>query len=593
LNKLKYILLGLLISTSAIAQEADLELPDLGAPDPLLDAPAAAPSPTIAGQVAEPEKKEILDKAIDEVFNEPKAEEKKEEPAQAAPEEVKIEEPVAPAPTPTEEPGVDEAAAPIEEAPKVDDLLAVPDMPATPEAAKEEPAQAAPEVEVKDVVTPVISDAPKVDSPAAPTEKEITIEVGQPEVKQEIPEAPVAPEKFEQPKITAPAAPKKKIVFPKLTPKSLRQDYQLNNFDGGMPAPAVAPANNVPVNNSPVPNNGGWIPVQPNMQPAPTSAPAAPFNGSSFNETPASLKPQQEQAVNKPGSVIDQIQDFPSSENPLTIKEDITIDRGNFNNPFASSVSENAYDETAPDDLADLNNDPNSPNAPVVDFSENGEMEGTTTSGNSENFFLQDAGLEVEVKQAPVNNVQTMNNAYGALKVGQYESAVRYYNEVLELDPNNKKALFGVATAYHMSKQYDKAREAYLKIINIDPKYAPAVNNYIILVTEENPEKAIERLENLYSKNPSFAAIPAQLGNLYYNNGEPQKAVEYYAAAIKLEPRNIEYRYNVAVILEKSGNYSEAASLYKYLLDEAAKGVRLPEDPVVIRDRYYEIISKS
>ena len=142
-----------------------------------------------------------------------------------------------------------------------------------------------------------------------------------------------------------------------------------------------------------------------------------------------------------------------------------------------------------------------------------------------------------------------------------------------------------------MSKDYEKAKETYLKIINLDPKFTPAVNNYIILVTEENPEKSIPRLEDLYSKNPTFSAIPAQLGSLYYKKGDVQKSVEYYTTAVKLEPRNIEYRYNLALILEKTSRKKEAATLYRTLLEDAAQGQKLPENPNAIKDRYDQLIS--
>ena len=114
-----------------------------------------------------------------------------------------------------------------------------------------------------------------------------------------------------------------------------------------------------------------------------------------------------------------------------------------------------------------------------------------------------------------------------------------------------------------------------------------------MLVSEENPASSISKLEELRQKNPDFAAIPAQLGSLYYNNGKLNKAIKCYIDALKIESGNIDYKYNLAVILEKAGNYRDAAEVYRSLLEDSAEGKKLPENPIVIKDRYDMLTSKA
>jgi tetratricopeptide (TPR) repeat protein len=651
-KNVKYIILGLLLasSTAITAHAKDPSIPELEISDdssldeksldPLLEVSApgetaktadqnaiAAPNALLSGNTAETgEKKKILDKAIKEVFEEPKKDEAaapakvEEKAAEKAPEATSEFDSVevtatgsAEKPKSTEAPKIDEAADPLSIDNSVEDLELPEDM-KEPDTKPADAKSAEKAIEIKPVEKTAVKDeaVKPIESavPALPVTEPVTITpkkeekaevkpAEKTEIKKEIKvkeKATVAPDKF---KLAKPKAKvKKKLALPKATPKSLREDYL-------QPRASVAPVYNniVPITPVATPVNfpAGTKPIQDIGAPQNT-VPIVPTTSSNpAKKAPASLK---QSSIEK--DELDAIQEFPSKKKALAVKSDINIDRGGFADPFIGKGNspQTAADEPI-DALAEASYtkednaaaDNGSSEAPVVDFSDTSEdinaLQGSNPASKPQSFYMQDAGLEMEVKDAPKNSVNVMKNAYEALQVGQYESAIKYYNEALEQNPNNKKALFGVATAYHMSKDYEKAKEAYLKIINMDPNYWPAVNNYIILVTEENPEKSIGRLEELYTRNPDFAAIPAQLGNLYYKKGNAQKAVEYYVSAVRLDPKNVEYRYNLALILEKTSRKEDAAQLYRSLLDDAAQGTKLPENPITIKDRYDQLISKQ
>lgn len=629
MKNIKYIVLGLILTSFAnIAAYAEdpalpkLELPGDNDPilndeesslDPLLeistsDSPSVAkpkeqdsianPNPLLSGNSKTGEKKEILDKAIKEVFEEPKKDAVKAETKEnheTTVDDVTVtatgsSDSETPPEVPAEAPKVDEAADPFMEDPLLDSPQDTKQA-EKPEPKNEDiivsPATVTPAETFPAIAEPAIISEPKKEAKPEKAEK------AEPEVKTEE-KAAVAPEKFKQKKAKAKTTPKKQVVFPKKTPRSLREDYL-------QPHPNNSTYIEVPANNS-YPAN------MPNATPSgfpPNTRPINDVNTPAL--TPVPVPSRKLPNSFKQGALeedeLDVIQEFPSKKKVLEVKEDISIDRGDFSDPFGGSSnttgskSSDALLETPYKNVKEGNTqNSQTSDAPVVDFSDTSSLEDISAQqegSKPQNFYMEETGLQVEVKDAPKNSLNIMKNAYEALQVGQYESAIRYYSEALEQNPSNKKAMFGIATAYHMSKDYEKAKETYLKIIKLDPDYWPAVNNYIILVTEENPEKSITRLEELYARNPSFAAIPAQLGNLYYKNGNIQKSVEYYVSAIKLEPKNIEYRYNLALILEKTSRREEAAGLYKSLLDDAAKGAQLPENPVSIKDRYDQLLSKQ
>ena len=52
----------------------------------------------------------------------------------------------------------------------------------------------------------------------------------------------------------------------------------------------------------------------------------------------------------------------------------------------------------------------------------------------------------------------------------EYEKALKNFNKVIEIDPNNKMAYNNKGYLYEELKNYKKALENFNKVIEIDPK---------------------------------------------------------------------------------------------------------------------------
>lgn len=293
---------------------------------------------------------------------------------------------------------------------------------------------------------------------------------------------------------------------------------------------------------------------------------------------------------------LERIRKLPLRNKKVKIKSDIVIDRGNFQDPFYDELEElqddstekveeefslNEYDLSSIEQPLDINNVKRNKTAKKV------------PAKKPQNFHIRDKDLIVEVKSIDRSTLKYYKNAKDALSVGQYESAITYFKQLLKKKPNDPKILFGLATAYHKAKQYDNARKAYLETIKLGRDYWPAVNNYLILISEEFPENAEERLKNLWFKNPDFASIPAQLGNLNYEKRNYSVAAEYYSKAVSLDPKNYNYQYNFAVILEKMGDKTSAARVYRKILESPTDGYNLPENKIDLQRRYYQLLSDN
>ena len=236
---------------------------------------------------------------------------------------------------------------------------------------------------------------------------------------------------------------------------------------------------------------------------------------------------------------------LPSQRSYVQPKHDVNIDKESIPNPFPNSISDEAIDANVGVEL----------------------------------------GLTIEIKEADHTIYDNLKYGYDALLSGQLESAIAYYKKVLDQEPLHKDALFGLATAYHVGKQYEQAYDAYLDVIALDQNYKPALNNFFILASQYMPENAIEHLEDVQKHNPEFAPLVAQLGLIYARQEQYGRAIHNLNKAIMLDPDNLDYRYHLAVILDHMGESELAIKMYDHLLLEHRKGADLIESPEAIYTR--------
>jgi tetratricopeptide (TPR) repeat protein len=205
--------------------------------------------------------------------------------------------------------------------------------------------------------------------------------------------------------------------------------------------------------------------------------------------------------------------------------------------------------------------------------------EATSTTAN------ESVGADVNVRSLSFDTGYELEKAYNALIAGNTEEAVRIYNDILTMEPDNSVALFGLATTYHRIGLLDQARTAYGRLLKIDPYNREALNNFLALVGEEAPLAAIERLKALYEENKDFSPIAAQIALLYRKTGNYTMGIEYMQKALAISPENLAYRYNLAVLYDLAGKRQQAITLYRRLLDASMRGQALPAPASAIQER--------
>ncbi len=194
-------------------------------------------------------------------------------------------------------------------------------------------------------------------------------------------------------------------------------------------------------------------------------------------------------------------------------------------------------------------------------------------------------GANVAVKRQNIDVNYELEKAYNALLNGNTEVAVMIYRDILTAQPNNKHALFGLATTYHKLGMTAEARPVYGRLLSLDPYNPEALNNFLALIGEEAPDSAIAYLQQLKAKNPDFSPIPAQLAQLYHKQGKMRLAIANMQQAVGLSPENLIYRYNLAILYDENSQYDRAIPIYKQLIRAGLDGKDIPASLQDIQER--------
>jgi DNA-binding winged helix-turn-helix (wHTH) protein/TolB-like protein/Tfp pilus assembly protein PilF len=198
--------------------------------------------------------------------------------------------------------------------------------------------------------------------------------------------------------------------------------------------------------------------------------------------------------------------------------------------------------------------------------------------------------------------------------------AIEYFNQALEIDPNNSAAHAGLADCYNMLVVYGrlepkdgfpKAKQAALKALEMDegsaeahtslafinfrwdwdraaterefqaaiklkPAYAPAHQWYSsYLVAVERFDEAIAEAKRTQELEPLSFVASSHLGWIYYLSGKNDEAIEQCKKILELDPSSFPARRYLGLAYEAKRMYGEA-------ITEFQTGVKLSGSPLML-----------
>ena len=124
-----------------------------------------------------------------------------------------------------------------------------------------------------------------------------------------------------------------------------------------------------------------------------------------------------------------------------------------------------------------------------------------------------------------------------ALELGNYDEALEYFNQAIELLPNYSDAMNNKGVVYFRRGYVGLAKELWQKVVKIDPQYAVAWYNLgLVYYNEKNYEAAKQSFTGAIARNKRFVDALAQLGRTNLMLGEVKEAYSNLKKAYKINP---------------------------------------------------------
>jgi tetratricopeptide (TPR) repeat protein len=151
-----------------------------------------------------------------------------------------------------------------------------------------------------------------------------------------------------------------------------------------------------------------------------------------------------------------------------------------------------------------------------------------------------------------------------------FKNAIKDLQAALSLEPRLQDQL-RLSEWLARNKQFEEAIALYHQVLKDDPanKEAQIALAALMIESGKNAE-AVTQLESLIQTQPNKADIRAQLAALYLV-AQPDKALEQYSVAAKLEPANTAHQLGVGATLVKLRRFQEALPVLRQVLSSNAK----------------------
>ena len=183
-----------------------------------------------------------------------------------------------------------------------------------------------------------------------------------------------------------------------------------------------------------------------------------------------------------------------------------------------------------------------------------------------------------------------LREAYAAYKAGNDELAMTRYNQVLEVDPNNRNALLARAAINVQNGNVNAAIRDYQALLLANPKDSLAMAS-LIAVANYSPRDSESQLKLMIRDEPSSPYLNFALANVYGAQNRWQEAQGYYFRALQNNPQDPNYAYNLAISLEHISQPGSAISYYQRALENFENGLATFSRDVV--DQRLELLAKK
>lgn len=169
--------------------------------------------------------------------------------------------------------------------------------------------------------------------------------------------------------------------------------------------------------------------------------------------------------------------------------------------------------------------------------------------------------------------------------LGDTKNVFDKFETALKLNPDNPDIYEGLSRVNFLAKNYSDAIRQMQKAIDLNPGNS---EYYAFLADIYCEIDNIYEAERMYKEaifvNPDNPVCHAKLGIINFKQKEIESALEHLKMAVKLDEKNWDYIYNLALAYELAGDTIRAVELYNRVLElnpehvDAAKNLKMLEN---------------
>lgn len=178
--------------------------------------------------------------------------------------------------------------------------------------------------------------------------------------------------------------------------------------------------------------------------------------------------------------------------------------------------------------------------------------------------------LDESLKRDPKNAMALLYRAELFIAKNRFEEAIRDLRSALAIEPLSRTKV-RLGAAYLQTKQYAEAVALYQEVLKDEPSNTEARTGLALAMIDSGKgDEAIAQLEALIKAEPDRADLRAQLAATYLPT-QPEKALEQYTAAAKLEPSQPSHQIGVGSALVKLRRFQDAVGVLRQVLAQNPK----------------------
>lgn len=181
------------------------------------------------------------------------------------------------------------------------------------------------------------------------------------------------------------------------------------------------------------------------------------------------------------------------------------------------------------------------------------------------NNAIADLTRAISINNKELKYHMLLGDAYFAN--GDVDHSYQSLQKALDLDPENNEAILKLGEIAFYSRDYDRAMENLSKITAKDPQNRTALFMKAFIYKETgdtvNSIKLMRKVCDLY---PDYGPAFEELGILYAAHHNPM-AIEYLSTANRIDPKNTNALYAMAMYYQDGNKMDKAEEIYKQILD--------------------------